>query len=230
MPQGYDPKPVRQKVFKCSCCPPNLVRMIPSIADLVYSYNEEYLFVHQYIATVGTADGMPVRMETDYPADGKVKIECKGKKLVMRRPAWCRDVRCDLPYREEKGYLYFDTDRVEIEFVMAPVFYTASHNVHEDAGRVALMRGPIVYCIEGKDQPEDVFRLRVDADAPVAVTEETYGGLPVLTAAGEILPEQPSLYAPYAPAEPRPAVLRFIPYYTFANRGADDMQVWVLKK
>ena len=230
MQQNYDPKTVRQKVFECSCCPPNLVRMIPSIAGLAYSYNDEYLFVHQYIATEGTVDGKPVKMTTKYPLDGKVHVEYSGKKLALRKPAWCDEVICDTPYREKKGYLYFDADSVDIEFVMKPVFYTASHNVHEDAGRVALMRGPIVYCIEGKDQSAEVFRCRVDADAPVKVSEEYYGGYPMLEALGTIAHTQESLYAKHTRTQDQPTTLRFIPYYAFANRGADDMQVWVCKK
>ncbi len=230
IPQGYNPKTVRQKVFGCSCCPPNIVRIVPSIADFVYSYNEEYLFVHQYIATEGKVDGKAVKMSTLYPADGKVHIEYSGKKLALRRPAWCTEIVCDAPYREEKGYLYFDTERVDIEFVMKPVFYTASTHVHEDAGRVALLRGPIVYCIETQDQQAEVFRCRIDPSAPVKVLSETFGGYPILEAAGAILPEQESLYAPYAPTALQPTTLRLIPYYAFANRGEDDMQVWMLKK
>ena len=204
--------------------------MVPSIADLIYSYNEEYLFVHQYIANEAIVDGNTATVQTFYPADGKVSVSYSGKKLALRKPAWCDEVICDAPYTEEKGYLYFDTDRVCIEFVMKPIFYTASHLVHEDAGRVALMRGPIVYCIESKDQAAEVFRLCVDADATVTLTEETYGGFPVLQASGSVLPQQQSLYAPYRATENTPCTLRFIPYHTFANRGEDDMQVWVGKK
>lgn len=230
IPQGYNPKNVRQKVFGCSCCPPNITRIVPSIADFIYTYDEEHLYVHQYIASAGVIDGEEVRLETAYPADGKVRIVYAGKKLALRKPAWCRTVRTDAAYTEKKGYLYFETDSVEIEFLMEPVFYSASSMVHEDAGRVALMRGPIVYCIESRDQPAEVFRCRVDAYAPVKVCKETYGGYPVLEAAGAVVPQQKALYAPCAQQEPLPCTLRFIPYYTFANRGVDDMQVWVLEK
>ncbi len=232
IPQGYSPALERQKVFSCSCCPPNLVRLIPSVADFVYTYDAERLYVHQYIPTVGTIDGAPVELQTNYPADGKVKVTYSGKKLTLRKPAWCRKVVTDQPYREELGYLYFDADTVEIEFVMEPLFYASSDAVHENTGRVALMRGPIVYCIEGQDQPAKPFNCRVDALRPVRVTDETYGGLPVLEATGAVTVNaaQTDLYAPYRAEPLQPCTLRYIPYYTFANRGADDMQVWVLKK
>ncbi|MBQ6947625.1 MAG: glycoside hydrolase family 127 protein [Clostridia bacterium] len=230
IPQGYNPKTVRQKVFGCSCCPPNITRIVPSIAEYVYTYDAERLYVHQYIATEGKVDDTTVQMRTLYPADGKVQITCPDKKLTLRLPYWCDEIICDAPYTEEKGYLYFDTDTLTIEFVMKPVFYTASHRVHEDIGRVALMRGPIVYCIEGQDQQAPLFRLRVDADAPVTTLTETYGGYPLLETTGVVTAEQPALYAPYIPTATEPTTLRFIPYYAFANRGEDDMQVWVMKK
>ena len=231
MPKGHDHATKRQKVFGCSCCPPNLVRLIPSIADFLYTFDEAYLYIHQYMANRGTAAKAAVIMETDYPVNGKVSVRFEGdKKLALRRPAWCRRVITDQPYTEKLGYLYFDTNEVTIEFVMEPVFYTASDAVHEDAGRVALMRGPIVYCLESQDQPASIFRCRVNTQAPVKVMEETFGGYPLLEAEGYIIPEQKALYAPVdAAAAPQQCKLRYIPFYTFANRGEDDMQVWVIQ-
>ncbi len=231
MPKGHDHATQRKKVFDCSCCPPNLVRLIPSIADFIYTYDDDYLYVHQYMANCGKAANAEVAMETAYPIDGKVHVRFDGsQKLALRRPAWCRRVVTDQPYTEKLGYLYFDANEVTIEFVMEPVFYTAADAVHEDAGRVALMRGPIVYCIESQDQPASVFRCRVDALAPVKVLNETFGGYPVLEAEGCVIPEQRALYAPVdETAEPERCKLRYIPFYTFANRGEDDMQVWVLR-
>ncbi|MBQ6823765.1 MAG: glycoside hydrolase family 127 protein [Clostridia bacterium] len=230
IPMGYQPALERKKVFGCSCCPPNLTRLIPSVADFIYTYDDERLFVHQYIPNRGTADGYAVEMETAYPSDGYVKISCSGKKLALRKPGWCTEVRTHASYTEKKGYLYFETNEVEIEFVMKPVFYRTGTAVHDNIGRVALMRGPIVYCIESKDQPMRIFQCRVDAEAAVEVSEETYGGYPVLIARGEVSPFEKGLYIPYKAQERTPCALRYIPYYTFANRGADDMQVWVLRK
>jgi len=221
----------RVKVFSCSCCPPNLVRFIPSVADMIYTYDQDRLYVHQYIPNEGTVDGASVCLQTRYPAEGDVRICYNGEKhLVLRRPAWCRTVLTDAPYREEKGYLYFDTNRVSVTFVMEPVYYRASDAVHENAGRVALMRGPIVYCAEGQDQDHPLFSLRVDPTQPVRVSEEQFGGLPVLYGQGVASIGPKTLYAPCQENADPPCPIRFIPYYTFANRGADDMQVWLLQK
>ncbi len=229
IPGEKQAKTQRQRVFNCSCCPPNLVRLIPAIGEYVYGYDRDTLFVHQYIPTEGTVEGAAVKMETAYPLDGTVKITYEGdKKLALRKPAWCGKFTASAPCREEKGYLYFDTNEVAVTFEMEPIFYTASDAVHEDAGRVALMRGPIVYCLEGQDQPGDLFRCRVDPEGKVKVLKETFGGSPILVAEGVLLPVQKSLYAPYQKQKGEPVTLRYIPYYAFANRGEDDMQVWPL--
>lgn len=220
----------RKKVFETSCCPPNLVRLIPSVADFLYTYDENTLYVHQYMANEGTAAGAKIRMETKYPESGKVKIAFSGtQKLALRRPGWCSCVKTGAAYREEKGYLYFDTNEVDIEFVMEPVFYAAAGQVHENAGRVALMRGPILYCVEEQDQVCPIHSLKADISAPVTVLEESFGGYPLLEGKGVYIPAQTALYAPAQQAE-TPCTIRFIPYYTFANRGEDSMMVWLLRK
>ena len=174
IPMSYSPATLRQKVFGCSCCPPNLVRLIPSVADFVYTYDEAYLYVHQYIPTTGKVDGVDVLMKTEYPVNGRVRVAYSGKKLALRKPAWCTEVITQASYTEKKGYLYFDTSEVEVEFVMKPTFYLAGHAVHDDIGRVALMRGPVVYCLEGKDQEASVFRCCVEPEGAVRETEELY--------------------------------------------------------
>lgn len=222
---------VRQKYFSCSCCPPNIARLILSVGDFLYTYNDDTLFVHQYFANQGNIDGTAIAMESSYLADGKVKIAYAGnKKLALRKPAWCQKVVCDAPYREEKGYLYFDQSDVELQFVIEPTFWQSADAVHENAGRVALQRGPIIYCMEGKDQIAPLYRLRVCADQVVETANETYAGLPVLYAQGVAFGEQTALYAPYQAPTETPCKIRFIPFYSFANRGEDNMQVWVLKK
>ncbi|MBE6552667.1 MAG: glycoside hydrolase family 127 protein [Ruminococcaceae bacterium] len=227
----HDCQPVRVKVFSCSCCPPNLVRLIPSVGNFIYTYDDDKLFVHQYIANEGTVDGCNVKMDTKYPADGRISIKYNGAKaLVLRRPAWCDKVVCGKAYTEKDGYLYFDTNEVTIEFVMEPAFYAASQKVYECSGKAALMRGPIVYCLEGKDNDFSILNCRVDTNAPVTVSDETYGGYPILYAKGEIAENTPGLYSKVTNDAPKEVTLKYIPFYTFANRGEDYMTVWVNKQ
>ncbi len=153
----YQPNTARQKVFDCSCCPPNLVRMIPSIGNWIYSYDDDRIYVHQFIANEATIGEDNISIITDYPHSGKVVIKGSNKKLVIRKPSWCNEFDTKSNFREKGGYLYFDTGTVEIDFKMIPKFIKANSKVHADNGRVALMNGPIVYCAEGKDQLDDLF-------------------------------------------------------------------------
>ena len=230
IPKTKVPLTQRQKVFSCSCCPPNLVRLIPSIGDFIYTYDEQSLYIHQYIANEGIVDGKHVLIETKYPVDGNIKVTYAGeKKLVLRKPGWCDEVITETAYKEKQGYLYFETNTVEIEFVMKPVFYESSYRVHENTGRVALMRGPVVYCVEEQDQDYPIFRTKVDTSEPVIVTEEMYGGLPILCGNGICTDGTEELYTPLVKRKEQSCKLKFIPYYTFANRGEDNMQVWMMK-
>ena len=219
----------RVKVFECSCCPPNLVRMIPSIANLIYSSDDAHIFVHQFMANCATVDGETVIIETDYPVSGRVNVRTEKKKPVLRKPGWCASLTASAPYREENGYLYFEKNDVTVEFDMTPRFYRSSPDVHKNAGKVALTRGPIVYCMESQDQPADVFRCRADVTKTPAVLKEFFGGLPVMEADGLFTETKTALYAPVDEGAPvyQPCKLRLIPYCAFANRGEDDMIVWI---
>ncbi len=218
---------VRRPDFKCACCPPNLVRLIPSVGDWIYSYNEERLFVHQYIPNRTKNGPVEAELETRYPEDGRVRVRCRGHKLALRKPAWCRALTASAPYREEKGYLYFDVSDVEVSFTMEPFFVRAADAVHADCGRAALQRGPLIYCLEGQDQPGALDRCRVNPNGALTPRAPLIGGFCAIEAEGWLVSPQQELYAPYQ-EERTPCKLTFIPYYTFANRGEDEMQVWVL--
>ncbi len=117
------PETQRKKVFDCSCCPPNLVRLIASVADFIYSYDKEHLYVHQYIGNEGIVDGKGVSIETKYPAEGRVSVCYEGdKKLVLRRPGWCQKIVTNEAYREEQGYLYFETTVLTLNLLWSRSF------------------------------------------------------------------------------------------------------------
>lgn len=223
IPQTHTCMRVRQKVFGCSCCPPNLVRFIPSVANWICGTDDEYVYIHQYIACEGVKD-LPLTIRTVYPKDGFVSVSCPGRKLALRRPAWCRTITCEKPYSEKDGYLYFDCDSVEITFEMKPVFMTACSEVYADRHKTALMRGPVVYCLEDQDQDFPLSTLSVDPNGDVT-EDEDFGFFPRLTAHGFTEEKREALYQPYTETR-KPCKLHYIPYHTFANRGEDDMIVW----
>lgn len=141
-------------------------------------------------------------------------------------------------YTIKDGYLYItrkwkESETLTLDFPMEIQVWNANPNVREDIGRAAVTRGPITYCLEEVDNGSDLHLLTLDWNAPAQVRDFTVCGEPVK----EILmqgfkedkeKEAPQrLYRPVQTAEKSPVTLRFIPYYTWANRGENEMSVWV---
>ena len=223
----------RLEVFGCSCCPPNVVRFIPSISGMMYGENEDTLFVHHYAASEGKFGNTVITQSTDYPADGAIAIRCvtDKKQLALRIPGWCKKFELNQPYTEKDGYAYIAVDgdiEIRLNLDMPVVAVSANRQVHDCAGRVAVTRGPLVYCIEGVDNGDDLKSVAIDPKGNFTVTDREFL-LPALSTTGYRPVESEDLYAPADDAcEAFP--LRLIPYYAFANRGTTEMHVWLLRK
>ena len=224
----------RKEVFDCSCCPPNVIRLIADIGDYTYSYNDDTVFVHQYINSETSQDGINIKQESKYPANGDVIITVNAKtqkQLAFRVPYWCKNFTVNKAYKIEKGYAYVDIsgeEKIIISFDMTPKFIKANKRVHDNAGRVALMRGPVVYCLEGKDNGKDLECVRVDINSSFKLSDCEFI-LPALETVGYQEKESDMLYFE-ATDEYDIIPLKFIPYYAYANRGETELLVWILKK
>ncbi|MBR6917599.1 MAG: glycoside hydrolase family 127 protein, partial [Clostridia bacterium] len=221
----------RVGVFYCSCCPPNILRFIASISDSFYTYNNDTLFVHQYAQSSAEVNGARVTQKTDYPVSGEVKLSVSGVfgTVAVRIPGWCRSFTLDAPYKLKGGYAYVevpDDGEITIDFDMTPTLVGSHPAVRCNIGKAAVARGPVVYCLEGKDNEYDLQKLCLNAGCEFDISFSEEFALPVLTTTGFCKRGAPSLYAPYI-AEYDPATLKFIPYFAFANRGGDDMIVWI---
>lgn len=223
----------RVEVFSCSCCPPNIVRFIPSVAGMLYAYDENTVFVHQYAASSAKENGVELTVETNYPAEGTVKVQCKAtqKQLALRIPGWCRSFTLNCPYELKDGYAYIalqGESTVELTMDMPVTVMAANREVHASAGRVAVLRGPVVYCAEGVDNGEDIASVLVDPKAVYTKGESEFL-LPNLHTAAYRPAETADLYR-VAGEEMELIPLKLIPYYAFANRGESEMHVWLLRK
>lgn len=223
----------RVKVFKCSCCPPNLVRFIPSIADYMYSYDNDTFYVHQYINSETECGGIKISQTTDYPKNGNVKIALVSDKktVAIRIPGWCDSFKINADYEMKNGYAYIKSNgtcEIEVEFDMPPVFVKSDKRVHENGGRVALMRGPILYCAESVDNTEDLRCVLAEVTKPVKVGACDFI-LPTLEVAAYKEKESGTLYSKIGD-DYEAFTLKMVPYYAFANRGECEMLVWLLRK
>lgn len=225
----------RKEVFDCSCCPPNVIRFIADIGDYIYSVDDDTLYVHQYIQSETACDGAVISQTTDYPSCGDVvfKATAINKKYVaFRIPAWCKSFEINKPYSLKDGYAYVELNGNDAEIELSldmPVRVVASNKkVHENAGRVAVMRGPVLYCIEGVDNGDSIQTVRLDIKSEFVIGDREFL-VPYLETVGYDEKECDGLYFD-ASDEYIERRLKFIPYFAFANRGETDMLVWLLKK
>jgi hypothetical protein len=244
--------PLRQEWFGCACCPPNLARLLASIGQYIYSQSADEVSVDLYAGSNARFDlgGTSVELEqtTGYPWDGAVTLSVRPQRqarfsLALRIPSWCDKASLKVNGKPtslkpitRRGYarvkrLWSAGDRVELVLPM-PVQRVTSHpRVRQNAGRVALQRGPIVYCLEQKDNGADLNAIELPSGAKFTVRHEPrmLGGVTTITARACRL--DPSgwtgqLYRPGA-ARSKPATIKAVPYYTWANRGLGEMLVWM---
>ena len=231
----------RVEVFSCSCCPPNITRFVASVAEYMYTADENTVYLHQYMGSTANVEvggkTVKIRQETDYPTGNTVKVTVEngdGIELAVRIPGWCRSFELSRAYEMENGYAVVrcegDAFEATLTMNLAPELIEANPEVQADAGRAALRRGPVIYCLEGVDNGERLQDMRVDAKLSCKEEYCEQVHMPVIRARGwKRKTAEGWLYRPYT-NELEETELTFIPYYAFANRGVSDMQVWTLVK
>ena len=243
VPEPYRERlPITQRleVFNCSCCPPNINRFFAEIGDVIAFVGSNGVSVEQYIPSRVKTEFGRVEISGDYALCGKVSVSSSdygAKRIALRVPEWCDDfsamVGGKIATPELKdGYAYFEVGSefmIEVDFNIRPKFVCADPRVTADDGRVALTYGPIVYCLEGKDNEARLNELSVSIDSEPKA-DGMFGGFRSFTVEGFRDKPTKSLYFDAKLRESEPVRLKFIPYYAFANRGESDMLVWVRRK
>jgi DUF1680 family protein len=261
-PLSFDPSggdQIRNPWYDTTCCPPNLERIFASLPGYLYSTSKDGLYLHLYENSrldwhLEDGTGLKVEQKTNYPWDGAVEISLTPAKsseftFYLRIPEWCHSAQVAVNGKSVSGVTpgqYFAVrrrwspgDAIHLRFGMTPQVIEANHRVVDDYGRVAVQRGPLVYCLEQLDQPQGVslydVSLDLRQDSSSAFHEEfdkdLLGGIVVLKHAGawtEKTSSDGKLYRAFTPSAPkgRQVQLKFIPYYAWANRTATQMQVW----
>ncbi|HWM03218.1 MAG TPA: beta-L-arabinofuranosidase domain-containing protein, partial [Actinophytocola sp.] len=232
--------------YSCSCCPPNLARLLASLSGYAVTTDHSGLQVHLYAAGElhTTVDGVPVHvvMRTDYPWDGRVELTMTTDApltLALRVPAWCSpaEVRVDgAPVDAGDGYLRVRRDwsagaTVTLELPMPARVVQPHPRVDAVRGCVALARGPLVYCLEQADLPAGVVLEDVRIDPAATISAGRRPDVPVaLTTSGAIEPPASDvLYSPDHAAASRgePIELTAVPYFLWGNRNPGPMRVWI---
>lgn len=240
-------KPVRQKWFGCACCPPNIARLLSSIGAYACTESADTLFFHLYIGgtftkRIGDRE-VDICMTSRLPWEGDVQLRIRAKdtrfRAALRIPDWCDEyvLRDADSYdtAEKDGYLYLskvwtDEDVIDITFSMRPKWMISAQAVRENAGKAALVRGPVVYCLEEKDNGRNLHLLSVHTESVFTVKDSQIQGNPIkiIQTAGSREQNRggQGLYRPLEQVGRETVTLTYVPYYAWANRGENEMQVW----
>ena len=229
----------RLEVFGCSCCPPNINRFFAHLGDYICVDEGDALCIEQYIsAKLHTAHG-DLTVTEDYASTGKVRMQGSGysaKVFSFRVPEWCKALSVTLNGQSvtpqiSHGYAYLAVGTefaIDIDFGISLSFVGANPMVRNNVGRIALVRGPIVYCIEGVDNGERLNRIAVSLNALNDATEELdFHGFYSVTLRAHRLTDSTALYFDASKSATESIRIKCIPYFAFANRGKSDMQVWM---
>lgn len=229
----------RPKWYACACCPPNTARLISSIGQYAYGESGDTMFCHLYAAgEVRFANGMSLNCRTEYPYGYEISYDVSGNgRLAVRIPEWSGKFSLSVNGSAvtavpEKGYIYLsvsDGDSVKIVLDGTPRFMYASPRVPALSGMTALCRGPLVYCFEGVDNSGDVLSLSVDPDSlprPCGFDSGLLGGSEKIAVSAFRTSDDMPLYSDSAPTQ-TPCEAYAVPYYTWANRGENQMRVWM---
>ena len=240
----------RQRWFGCACCPGNVTRFVASVPNYIYAAQGKDIYVNLYAQGKANIGGVELEQTTDYPWDGKVRIRLNkggGKfSIKLRIPGWLKKhpfgnnlytyldaaKTADISVNGVKvghdnpDYVSIDRkwkkgDVIEINFPMEVRRVQANDNAEDDRGKVALERGPVVFCLEGKDQPDNtVFDKYILDSTPIQshFEKDLLNGVVVLEGNAKELQRN---------GEVKDVRFRAIPYSTWNNRGGDQMEVWI---
>lgn len=219
----------RQAWYGCACCPSQVSRFLPSIGNYIYGTSEDALWVNLFIGNEAEiafgSETLKVRMETNYPWEGVATLFLDtpfDKEIRWRVPDWCDGQAYfglngePLIPNIENGYAIMNEpwkagDELTLSMNMSVKMVAADPRVKADEGKRAMQRGPLVYCLEEIDNTATYENAQLDSDAQFdcAFEPELLNGVETIT------------------AETANGILHFIPYYSWDNREAGRMKVWV---
>ena len=241
----------RQPWFRTPCCPTNIARLLGSLGSYIYSQGCGELWTHLYVQGRATfrLNGRRVVLtqRTAYPWRDTVRLSVEPEApvkftLALRIPGWCRGARLKVNGRTvgvrpllRKGYVrikrvWSKGDRAELTLPMPVERVRAHPKVRANVGRVALQRGPLVYCLEEVDNGPGLDQIALPADRPVRpARKKGLGGAVVLTAKAQRVDNAGWEDTAYQPtrATQKPVPLTAIPYCLWNNRKDGEMMVWI---
>ena len=235
----------RQRYISCFCCPPNTLRTLCQAQEYAYSIKGDTLWVNLYGQNALKTKDLEIEQQTNYPWDGHITLTVKKakslKSIRMHIPGWATDMQLKLngqsilaedlrqPRKWKKG------DTIELNLPMRPRLMEANPLVEEAKNEVAVMRGPIVYCLEGQDVGggHRINDIAIPADVQFTETKVTIDGHEMVALEADVPVVNKDtwtnneLYRELRPVKNEKTHIRLIPYYAWDNRGIQDMSLWL---
>lgn len=239
-------KPTRPRWFACACCPPNVARLLTSIGRYAWMQDKDIIYCHLFIGGTLTLEGEiegEIITKTNYPYDDSIVFQFKPQDktmkltLAIRLPFWSNyniitRNGCSTEYKIKNGYAYItgsftSEDELKVNFDTSVKKIYASSRVSANSQKVAFSKGPLIFCAEGIDNQEEVLGLRTKKEGKLTVSQsEILGGIEQIIVEGERILNEESLYSFNEP-QSTPCKITLVPYYTWGNRGLNQMRVWL---
>lgn len=251
----------RPEWHDCACCPPNVMRLFSSFSHYLTTHDVDGIQIHQFAAAdlqYAFANGQNVRlnMMTEYPWQGQIHLRVVESgnapwKLSVRIPEWSQNPIVSLNGKTitkpllEKGYLILERtwqveDTIDLDLGMKAELIAANPRIDATRGCLAIQRGPIVYCLEDRDQEVGgrLLDIEIDRSRPLLAKwqSDLLDGVFVIEAQGQFVDSDAwhgHLYQALKSPEKmdnRPARLVAVPYYAWGNRQIGGMRVWIPEK
>lgn len=245
-------KPVRQEWFSCACCPPNIARTLASVGQYIYSEDEKSIYINQFISSKlqTSVAGMDIAicLDSSYMQDGCVRITVSSSSahpftVRVRIPSFLKSPTFLLEDAEispviENGYAVLAVSRAgeqtfTLRGTVEPEFFAANDQVRADIGKLALMFGPYVYCLEEADNGKNLANVFIKPDSGVekkTLATELPGYMPALGLTGDRLTrttDQAGVLYSAPKFEVSKTSLTAIPYCLWCNREPGEMLVWM---
>ncbi|GAA0880405.1 glycoside hydrolase family 127 protein [Algoriphagus jejuensis] len=246
-------------IAKSNCCPPNVVRTVAESQNYAYALSKKGLVVNMYGSNslkTKLLDGSEVELnqETDYPWDGAIKLKVEKASaspfaIDLRIPAWAEhaEIKVNGEKMSEKitsgSYAslnrnWKEGDVIELSLPMPVRLMEANPLIEETRNQVAVMRGPIVYCIESPDVVgARIVDVELPSDIQLQPVKEQLADADITFLRGKALLQpdrnwKDELYRPIdSKTELKEFEIRLVPYFAWGNRGKSEMSVWIpLKK
>lgn len=244
-------KPIRQKWFGVACCPPNIARTLASLGEYIYFAEDNAIWVNLFISNKAKFticdQEVTLDMKTKFPYEGHTRIVLNSEasvrgKIYLRIPDYVKKYKILVDGTAIEslqfmgGYCVLELDMnqqtIDIYFDLTPRFVRANPLVKEDIGKVAIMKGPLVYCLEEIDNEANLPAYYIDTSSNLQeyYDNELLGGTVVVKCEGKKVTQEgwnaDTLYSEQKIALEK-KTLTFIPYPYWGNRKSGEMLVWV---